>query len=343
MNYVLRDTKITKAMLKSHRSEEEYMSFYLGILPDKSLHVNPLRPDNRPTASFYRSASEELIFKDWKTGVHANFIDIVMEKYNVQYPQALDLIAEDFGLLPKTRTKRSPLIQYDGSKVVHKSGAQLQCEIQDFTPTQYKWWNNFGITQKTLKLYKVFSVKSVFINGNYSCSSSNLSPIYGYYFGKDMGRELWKIYFPKRKNYRFLLNNNKLQGYSQLPETGDILVITKSLKDVMTFHEMGIPAVAPQAESVIISQKQYDILSKRFKHIVFNGDWDRAGQMFMINSRKKYKGVALTFTKPIRFGKDVSDFVKHHGFKKAKRYIDIVKSHVLKGSFDKQHKYCKAA
>ena len=326
MLFTLSPKRVTKQTLLSEHTEEEYMSFYLGIIPDKDLHTNPLRDDKHPTASFYRAPNDELIFKDWKTGSHYNFVDIVAEKFNVPFAKAINIIANDFNISPRAKlVKNEPAIHYDGSTVEHKGETVIQAEIKDYTESDYKWWNAYGITKETLKKYNVFCVKSVFLNGSYLYGSTPHSPIYGYYFGKDNGRELWKMYFPIRQRYRFLLNTNKLQGIKQLPETGDYLVITKSLKDVMVLHELGIPAIAPQAESVILSSRQYQALSKRFKNIIINGDWDGAGQRFMFESRKRFPCVALSFTNKKKFGKDISDFVKKFGKEKAQELIDRLK------------------
>lgn len=342
MQFSIQPTRITKAGLIEHHTEEEYMSFYLGIIPDRDLHCNPLRQDRRPTATFYRSKSGELIFKDWKTNFHGSFVDVVATKFNVSYVKALKIIANDFGIIQKPHyDKHKPAIKYTGEVIEDKGETIIQAQIQEYTAKQLKWWLSFGITQPTLKKYNVFSVDSVFLNGNFVYSSTEANPIYGYYFGKEEGRELWKMYFPLKTKYRFLLNTSKLQGTKQLPATGDLLVVTKSLKDVMVLNEMGIAAIAPQAESVIISTKQYQALSKRFKRIVFNGDWDGAGQLFMINSRKKYKSIALSFTNKEKYAKDVSDLVKKHGFLKAQTFIHKVRDAVLAGKFDKQFKYCK--
>jgi hypothetical protein len=341
MIFTLGATKITKQTLLSKITEEECMSFYLGINPDRDIHNNPLRPDKHPTASFYRAKNDELIFKDWRTGFHGNFIDVVMEKYNVSYGKAINIIAHDFNIVKRANYEtHTAAIKYDGSKVDEKTPTSIQAEIQEYTEDKLKWWLAYGITAETLKLYNVYSVKNIFLNGTLLYGDTPYSPIYGYYFGKEDGRELWKMYFPIRKNYRFLLNTNKLQGAKQLPKTGDIVVVTKSMKDVMVLYELGIPAVAPQAESVIIDGRQYAALAKRFKTVIFNGDWDGAGQRFMQQSRKAYPSFCLSFRDKKKYGKDISDFVKKYSLKKAKDLIDRLKLKLANGDFDYQKKYC---
>jgi hypothetical protein len=308
------------------------MTFYLGIIPDKGLHCNPLRHDTKPTASFYRAANGELVFKDFMTGFHGNFMDVVCEKFKCEYTKALRIVANDFGIVKSVEQKNEAQIVYDGSKIEEKGETVIQCEIKDFTDSEMKWWNSFGITSPTLKKYHVFSVKNLFLNGNHLLTTTPRNPAYGYYFGREQGRELWKIYFPLKTQFRFMLNNSKLQGAKQLPDEGDIVVVTKSMKDVMVLHELGIAAVAPQAESVIITSRQYQALKKRFKYVICNGDWDAAGQHFMAKSRKAFGCICMSFVNKHTDGKDISDFVKLHGIEAARKLITDLKAKLLKYS-----------
>lgn len=340
MIFKFEPVRITKQLLLDNHTEEEYMSFYLGITPDKGLFRNPLRSDNRPTASFYRAANKELIFKDFMNGFHGNFVDIVIEKFGVGFQKALRIIANDFGIISKPDYPvNQRQAEWNGVVMEESGDTTIQCEVEEFSDRQLRWWASFGITPATLKRFHVFSVKNLFLNNNFLLSSSVANPTYGYYFGKKEGRELWKIYFPFKTGFRFLLNTNSLQGAKQLPKSGSVVVVTKSMKDVMTFYEMGVPAVAPQAESVIISGRQYAALARRFDIIIFNGDWDRAGQHFMAESRRRFRGIALAFTNPSTHAKDVSDYVKKVGFEQANEYVQNVIKLVLQGHFSKQYKY----
>jgi len=117
------------------------------------------------------------------------------------------------------------------------------------------------------------------------------------------------------------LNNFKgLQGYDQLPEKGTLLIVTKSLKDVMLFYEFGIPAIAPASESVILSVEQHKELSQRFTKIVTLYDFDLTGVRSANKMRKEFNLPALFLTNG-RFGtvdytaKDPTDLVKKKGKK----------------------------
>ena len=125
-----------------------------------------------------------------------------------------------------------------------------------FSQKELDWWNSFGISKATLDRFKVVSCSSVFLNGQYFTSSSEKNPIFGYYGGKKDGIELWRIYIPKRKTFRFLSNWSSLiiQGSKQLPNSGDHCFVIKSLKDLMTLHEFGFVGCAPTAEGVVITK-----------------------------------------------------------------------------------------
>ena len=194
---------ITKEFLLSKHSEETYMTTYLKLPIQKGLQVSPLRKDKRPTCSFCRSKNGDLMFHDFGTGFHANFIGVVMEIHKCTYKQALRIIAEDFGLVEKLSDRPAVKIKTSNVTLVEKSETIIQVQPRPFTTNELKWWKNFGITPQTLKKYKVCACESVFLNGNYFSSSSSHIPIYGYYCGKKHGQELWRLYFPSKRTFRF--------------------------------------------------------------------------------------------------------------------------------------------
>lgn len=315
------EPKITKEFLLSKNSEETYMSTYLRVPIKRGLFCSPLRKDNRPTCSFCHSKKGELMYHDFGTGFHENFIGVVMEIHKCSYQEALNIIAEDFGYISKAEDRPAVKIKVSNVKLEEKTETLIQIKPKAFSEQELKWWKGFGVTEKTLKKYKVFSCDSIFLNGDYFSSSSPRVPIYGYYCGKKNGQELWRIYFPSKRSFRFLSNVGKsyIQGAKQLPKTGDILLITKSQKDVMLAYELGIPAIAPCSEVLFLSNKQIQHLKKRFKIIVVCYDTDITG----IHNLKQIKvnhPDLHTFFIPRKYGvKDISDFFKKYGEEETRR------------------------
>ena len=315
------EPKITKEFLLSKNSEETYMSTYLKLPITRGLHVSPLRRDNRPTCSFCHSKKGELMFHDFGTGFHENFVGVVMEIHKCSYQEALNVIAEDFGYISKADDRPAVKIKVSNVKLEEKTETLIQIKPKAFSEQELKWWKGFGITEKTLKKYKVFSCDSIFLNGDYFSSSSPRVPIYGYYCGKKNGQELWRIYFPSKRSFRFLSNVGKsyIQGAKQLPKTGDILLVTKSQKDVMLAYELGIPAIAPCSEVLFLSNKQIQHLKKRFKTIVVCYDTDITGIHNLKQIKVKHPDLH-TFFIPRKYGvKDISDFFKKYGEEETRR------------------------
>lgn len=315
------EPKITKEFLLSKNSEETYMSTYLRVPIKRGLFCSPLRKDHKPTCSFCHSKKGELMYHDFGTGFHENFVGVVMEIHKCSYQEALNVIAEDFGYISKAEDRPAVKIKVSNVKLEEKTETLIQIKPKAFSEQELKWWKGFGVTEKTLKKYKVFSCDSIFLNGDYFSSSSPRVPIYGYYCGKKNGQELWRIYFPSKRSFRFLSNVGKsyIQGAKQLPKTGDVLLITKSQKDVMLAYELGIPAIAPCSEVLFLSNKQIQHLKKRFKTIVVCYDTDITGIHNLKQIKIKYPDLH-TFFIPRKYGvKDISDFFKKYGEEETRR------------------------
>ena len=261
------------------------------------------------------------MYHDFGTGFHENFVGVVMEIHKCSYQEALNIIAEDFGYISKAEDRPAIKIKVSNIKLEEKTETLIQIKPKAFSEQELKWWKGFGVTEKTLKKYKVFSCDSIFLNGDYFSSSSPRIPMYGYYCGKKNGQELWRIYFPSKRSFRFLSNVGKsyIQGAKQLPKTGDVLLITKSQKDVMLAYELGIPAIAPCSEVLFLSNKQIQHLKKRFKTIVVCYDTDITGIHNLKQIKVKYPDLH-TFFIPRKYGvKDISDFFKKYGEEETRR------------------------
>ena len=318
------EPKINKDFLLSYNNEETYMSFYLGIPIKKGLFCSPLRKDNTPTCSFYRNKQGELIFKDFNGSFYGNFISVVMYKYSLSYWEALRTIANDFNLIKTPGYKKHQgTVRENIKRFEAPETALIRVEVQNFKPKELEWWASYGINEKTLKKFNVYSCKNIFLNGNYFMVSTDGCPAYGYYGGKEDNVELWRIYFPKKKQYRFLTNwkAKQIQGFKQLPKNGKLLVITKSMKDVMCLYSLGIKAIAPNSENLFITDKVLEDLKKRFTYIVVFYDNDLPGISNMCKIKKEHPDLTFLWIPRKYNAKDISDFRKEYGEKKTKQFI----------------------
>lgn len=314
--------KITKEYLLQQNSEENYMSYYLGVPITKKTFKSPLRDDKHNTCSFFRGKSGILYFKDFATGQCLDFVNVVMTKYNCDYYEALNIIAKDFGYKSGNNNK---IVVKQQPKFEATKQTFIQVEIKDFTEAELKWWNSFGISEKTLKKFHVYSCKSVFLNGNLHSQSAQHSPIYGYYFGKKENIEQWRVYYPRKSNFRFLGNvsSKVVQGYKQLPKNGDVLLITKSMKDLMSMYSFGITACAPNSETIFMTDKMLEDLKQRFKRIIVMFDTDIPGISAMRKIKKQHPELEYFFIPRKYKCKDFSDLVACYGKEKVKELIKL--------------------
>jgi 5S rRNA maturation endonuclease (ribonuclease M5) len=101
---------------------------------------------------------------------------------------------------------------------------------------------------------------------------------------------------------------------------GSILIITKSLKDVMVLHEMGFDAVAASSETTFIPDDILETLKKKYKHILILYDRDPTGMKNARQLSKEYKLDAFFINKRFK-AKDISDAVVSTGFEQVKNWL----------------------
>lgn len=309
--YIEPSPKLTKEFVYSKIDQERIMEHYLGVPIKKGLFVCPshIRIDKKPTCSFYKNGKGDLMFKDF-AGLSFNAIGAVMHIFDCSYYKALAIIANDFGLIKNKMAVNPPKIKYSDTILTETKPAKIQVELKEFSSKELSWWNEFGVTLEILKKFKVYSIKSIFLNGNYFTSSTDNSPIFGYYGGKDSkSDELWRLYFPRKLKYRFLSNwsSSMIQGIKQLFKS-DHLIITKSLKDVMTLHGINIPAIAPNSENIVITQLRFNKLNKIYNNVFCLFDNDLPGVRGAQKYKKEYN-ITCIFIKR-KYAKDISDLFK---------------------------------
>lgn len=138
-----------------------------------------------------------------------------------------------------------------------------------------------------------------------------------------------KVYRPtadSKVKWKSNMTSSLLHGSSQL-KPANILIITKSMKDVMVLHEMGYQAVSPMAENVIPSNEiMVDLISAYPKIYIF---YDNDGEF---NPPKGISGkgkqaaskIATKYSLPMIFlpdggPKDISDYVKEFGISEGEK------------------------
>lgn len=135
---------------------------------------------------------------------------------------------------------------------------------------------------------------------------------------------------PGNRKLKFISNKDAstLQGAVNLPKKGgDLLCITKSLKDTMLLYELGVPAIAPNSENIFLSEEQLDKLKSKFSKIYVFFDNDLPGISAMAKISKQHPELKYLFI-PRKYGaKDISDFYKKYGKDKTIQLINETKEY----------------
>ncbi len=316
-------------------TDYDIFSYYIKNKLEIGKTINsPLRKDNNPSFQIYSCSYgfHRLMFMDFATRESGSCFALVMRLFNCNFHNALLIVDRDFNLgISSYGTK--PIIGRIGSTIkslttIVQDKTKIEVCIRDWNSTTDKdYWTQYSVSCATLIKFNVYPLAYYRINDGLSkCTSIT----YGYYFGNG----LWKIYSPlSDKRYKWLSNTNAetLQGWSQLPLIGTTLVITKSLKDVMLLHELGISSIAPQSESIVISEDRITELKNRFSRIYLLFDYDYAGITTSNKYKKRYKLKTLYLTNgrfsTIDYGaKDITDYVKLYGKDKLQELINKVKN-----------------
>lgn len=310
------------------------MEHYLGIPVKKGLFKSPLRKDNTPTCSFYRDKAGRLIFKDFRGDFYGNFVEVVKFKYNVSYHKALAIIANDFGILlnPELEKHKSCIKEYTNNVLKPSEESIIKVKVKDFTEDELNWWGSFGIGLTTLKKFFVFSCEIVFLNDQIYSYSTPTSFNFGYFYpSRGSKKQFWRIYYPQNKKYRFISNWNKtmIQGFHMMPKSGEFLVITKSMKDVMLCYELGIPAIAPNSENLFITEAQWDNIVIKFRKIFLLYDTDLAGVSNSKRIKKKFPKIQVLLIPRKYKAKDLTDLYKKLGTEKMLNLVEEAKQYYL--------------
>jgi hypothetical protein len=174
------------------------------------------------------------------------------------------------------------------------------------------YWSQYNISKKTLSKYDVFPISHIFYNNRPFIAAEKA---YCYIENKD-DEISYKIYQPEESKIKKWINNNKFsvhQGYRQLPKSGDLLIITKSLKDVMSIHDTSlIPSIGLQSETILIKDSVMEEYKNRFKKVICLFDNDKAGIKASENFSKKFNIPYILIPDYEEQIKDFSDLIKYN-------------------------------
>lgn len=292
-------------------------SYYLGSFKPGKLMNSPLRSDDKiPSFAIFPTKNGDLLFKDHGSGEAGNALKFIRLYRGIQTRDELE--RELLKIVRKTNPNLS-VCTNTYTKLVGSGVTDIGIVRQPFTDVDKQYWKQFHISIDTLKKFNVFSIKYFLCNRVVKGTYKEDSPMYAYKV-----YDKFKIYRPLASKYtkwRTNLTNRHVQGLAELPqEGGNLLIITKSLKDVMCLSEMGFNAIAASSETTFIPEDILQSLRSKWKHIVILYDRDKTGMKTARQYSKRYGMDAIFVHKKFK-AKDISDAVRDNGFFVIKEWL----------------------
>lgn len=309
------ETAITTSLndIRQCLSDYDIYAYYMGKFQIGRLYNSPLRTtDENPSFAVFPARSGDLLFKDHGSGQSGNVITFVKLMENTD---DIDKVVRKLAKIIKTTNPSKSAVQTYNTH----TGGHIGIVRQDWTDTDIEYWSKFHISLDTLKLYDVFSIKYFLYNNIVKGTYNEKSPMYAYKVG-----DRFKIYRPLASKYtkwRTNLSNDDIQGLKQLDTMKDVLIITKSLKDVMVLYEMGYAAISPSSETTFIPERILPYITKDFKKVYILFDRDKTGMKRAREFSKKYNMEAFFINKKFK-SKDISDAVMLNGFETVKNWLN---------------------
>jgi len=318
--------------IKSRRSEDHlHTDVILGKITEYDIFVyycpsfkelgkkfkSDLRTDNSPTVSIV-PYNGKLLYKDFGNPDHTfDCFNYVRYKYACSFMGALRIIDCDFnlGLGSKTDAIKFTMgymaYRQDKTPKLIKPEIIIRKKRRQWTKADANFWSQYLVSRKLLIKFAVEPISHFWVNSSrFSCKSIS----YAFRFNNR-----YKIYSPYDEQNKWLSNTKKtdVQGYNQLPNKGERLIITSSLKDVICLHAAGYNSIAMQSEMQIPSDKLISELKQRFTtvEILYDNDFDKANNPGQVMAKKicdlyGFNNICL----PAKYkSKDPSDLVSKTG------------------------------
>jgi len=309
-------------------SQEDIFNKYFHEVNLKARYINTLRPGDKNPGCFYQYRNGKLYFTDYANADKPKMdcIDIVMKLYNISAKEAFEVIKKDFNLSFMPTSFKGDIItpskikDYESiPKKTTYSPSEIIVVNQDFKQIDIDYWNQYSITVDTLNKFNVKSCFKAYIDKQLYHIWIPQDPMYSY-CEKDKFYKLYRPKASKNRKWRTNISGGILEGYKQLPNSGELLIITKSLKDVMCLYQLGYNSVGVRSETTLMSPNAMNILRDRFEKIIILFDNDDTGIQSIDKIKQEY-GINGFYIEKKLDSKDVSDLIKNTSMDFAKEYI----------------------
>ena len=296
-------------------SEEDIMYFYLGVQSLPALIHSPLRKDVKPSLGLYYSSYGNIRFRDFATGEKGTLFELLMLLLHKSFPKLLEDIY--YNLDSSYSIAKTTLYKKENKSPI----SHIKVKIRPWKIWDKEYWSSFGISKKFLEFSRTFPISHIFLYKKDGSVTTITADKYAYaYLEYKDNIPTYKVYQPFSTSLKWLNKHTSdiWDLWEQLPEKGDVLIITSSRKDALCIWcNTGIPSTCLQAESFLPKESVVNELKSRFKSIfiLYDNDFTKErnwGREFGEAFSKTFGIPQIELPKELG-AKDSSDLYKLHG------------------------------
>lgn len=289
--------------IDQHKAFEWYLQIPVRI---GRAFNNPLREDNVASASLVWKG-KVLVMVDFANSLYSgDMLRIVMNNEKIGYKEAYKKIWRV--LMNNKEYARTVEV-----KTIDKEVTLIFTKPREWNESDLKYFSDQGID---ITLEKDVSACSAVRIGERVYYDDHM---YAY----DCSDGIYEIYRPfaaRGDKFRYNGHRRLIFGWNELPDNGDLLIITKSKKDRIFLKQRGYTAICKTGEGVTWEEHIIKALQTRFKRIVAFYDRDAQGMRNVRSLWKKYKTDFFFINK--KWGvKDITDFYKKYGQEQTKQLL----------------------
>lgn len=300
---------------------DEYSLYchYLGYepIPHSGKYRSPIRTDDHDPSFgiFYtdKNPDRTFLFKDAATGVVGDIFRLVQYMYG--YPTMRDAekrVIKDFKLAEVSVEDKAKIIQHVPPPRID---VDIRIASRPFLDNEVSYWSAINIDRQILSIYQTTAVKYYWLATQQVVPYAPINFTFAYRIGTRY--QIYQPFASKDIKFRHNFTDKDIPGLLQLKFQSPLLVITKSMKDVMFFYSLGYEAISPRSENTPIQEEYLKKLLGRYPNVVTFFDNDGK------NRRDFYPG-CYHHEVPIASGeKDPTDYARKYGVLAARSMLDV--------------------
>jgi hypothetical protein len=316
-------TLLTKEAILDKVNDYAIFSHYIGqTVPLRRAFRSPLHDDRKP--SFWViSLNGKLIFKDFTLGITGDCFKFVRTLFNEDFFCTLRRINKDFnlGLIDNFDPLANTPVIHTKPDIEDFEYSVINYRPRTWNSLDREYWNQYKVSFDTLVNHCVVPISHFWIDGKVYIADA-----IAYAYNVNGATKIYQPYSEFNK-WRSNQSVNDIFGIECYDPYADILLFTKSNKDLMCFNECGYTSLAVAAENSLPSSEFFEGIFRRHSLCIlfWDNDYNKKSNWGQINALRilgMYPKFVNLYVPTEYHSKDFSDFIHNHGFNTAKSWLN---------------------